>query len=154
MERKMKSDNPYFLAIHESDEKSFLVESAIKLLVYDCHKASRKSGWYTNPKTGKEIKRNVPEMMMLMVSEISEAMEAFRKKLNDDKLPERMGLEVEFADLLIRVFDFAGYIKHNPDYPEYQEFDLAGAILDKRRFNDHREDHKLENRAKEGGKQF
>lgn len=43
-----------------------------------------------------------------MVSELSEALEADRKNLKDDKLTEYDGLEVELVDALIRIFDFCG----------------------------------------------
>jgi len=35
-----------------------------------------------------------------------------------------------------------------------QGFDLAGAVAEKRAYNAEREDHKPENRRKEGGKAF
>ena len=77
-------------------------------------------------------------------SEISEAMEGYRKNLNDDKLPNRKMFEVELADALIRIFDIAG--AHN--------LDLEGAISEKRAYNSKRDDHKLENRKKDNGKKF
>jgi hypothetical protein len=36
----------------------------------------------------------------------------------------------------------------------YLDLDLANAVLDKLDYNQNRADHKLENRAKEGGKKF
>ena len=108
------------------------------------HKRAKDAGWYSDVTTGAPKDRNIPEMMALMHSEISEALEAYRKSLNDDKLPHRSGVEVELADLLIRVFDLAGYMS----------LDLAGAVIEKGRYNTSRLDHKLENRAKEGGKKF
>lgn len=101
-------------------------------------------GWYTDPKTGNRIGRNVGEMLMLIVSEIAEAMEGFRKELMDDHLPRRSMLEVELADALIRILDLAGYLG----------LDLGGAFVDKFQYNANRADHKLENRAKENGKKF
>jgi NTP pyrophosphatase (non-canonical NTP hydrolase) len=88
--------------------------------------------------------RNIPEMLMLMVSEIAEAMEGHRKNLMDEKLPHRRALEVELADLLIRVFDFAGGIG----------LDLGGALIEKQAFNRARKDHTLEARKSEGGKAY
>lgn len=64
--------------------------------------------WWHNPATGERLDRNQGEMLMLVVSEISEAMEGERKNLMDDKLPHRPMAEVELANVLIRVFDFAG----------------------------------------------
>lgn len=48
------------------------------------------------------------QMIALMHSELSEALEADRKDLMDDKLTDRSGLEVELADTVIRIMDFAG----------------------------------------------
>lgn len=52
---------------------------------------------------------------MLFVSEVAEAMEGERKNLMDDKLPHRRMAEVEIADVLIRVFDYAGGFRHDLD---------------------------------------
>lgn len=102
-----------------------------------CYLQSRDAGWHDNP-------REVGTMLMLIVSEISEAMEGYRKGLMDDHLPERPMIEAELADAVIRIGDLAGKLG----------LDLGGAIVDKLEYNRHREDHKRENRAKEGGKQF
>ncbi len=118
--------------------------AAINLFAADCHAASRKAGWYTNPTTGEEIARNVPEMLCLIHSEISEAMEGYRKDLPDDKLPHRPMIEVELADAMIRIGDLATYLG----------CDLGGAIVEKMAFNRTREDHKLEARKAAGGKAF
>ena len=71
-------------------------------------------------------------------------MEGYRKSLMDDKLPNRPMLEVELADAVIRIFDLCGALG----------FDMQGAIYEKLDFNKTREDHKIENRMKEGGKKF
>lgn len=118
--------------------------AAINLFAADCHAASRKAGWYTNPTTGKALWRNVPEMLCLIHSEISEAMEGYRKDLPDDKLPHRRMIEVELADAMIRIGDLATYLG----------CDLGGAIVEKMAFNATREDHKLEARKAAGGKAF
>lgn len=120
------------------------LEQGLIALVQLSHGASLKAGWYHDPKTGERIERNVPEMLCLMHSEISEGMEGYRKNLMDDKLPHRTMLEVEIADLIIRAGDLAGFLG----------LDIAGAVVEKMRFNAERADHKLENRAKDGGKRF
>lgn len=101
------------------------------------------AGWYRDPKTGEEIERNFGEVVALMHSELSEALEAHRKNLMDDKLPDRHGIEVEFADCIIRICDTAAAL----------DLDLAGAIIAKNRYNRQRADHKLEARAA-GGKRY
>jgi hypothetical protein len=94
-------------------------------------------GWYSKPRT-------FGEGIALIHSEISEALEGGRKGLNDDHLPERPMAEVEFADAVIRILDEGAR----------QDFDVAGALAEKFVYNQSRDDHKPENRAKEGGKKF
>lgn len=108
------------------------------------HETATNAGWYTDPATGQPIQRNIGEVIALMHSELSEALEAARKDLKDDKLPHRPGIEVEFADCVIRIFDTCAALG----------LDLAGAIIEKNRFNRTREDHKLANRQAAGGKKF
>ena len=107
------------------------------------HKTATDAGWYRNPVTGEEVKRNFGEVVALMHSELSEALEADRKGLKDDKLPHRDGREVEFADCILRIFDTAAALG----------LDVPGAIIEKNRYNRQRADHKLENRAS-GGKKY
>jgi len=94
--------------------------------------------------TGEPIQRNVGEMLALIHSEISEALEAHRKDLADDKLPHRKGIEVELADALIRILDMG----------EGMGLDLGGAMADKMRYNRHRPDHTVEARKQFGGKKI
>lgn len=108
------------------------------------HATATNAGWYHDPATGAPVTRNVGEVIALMHSELSEALEAYRKDLKDDKLPDRMGIEVEFADCIIRIFDTA----------RAMNLDVAGAMIEKNRFNQRRSDHKLSERAKSGGKKF
>jgi len=108
----------------------------------ECREAN--DTWWRDPGTGEPIERNKGELMMLMVSEIAEAMEGERKGLMDDKLPHRSMAEVELVDALIRIFDYAG---------EYG-YDLDGAYQEKMAFNARREDHKPEHRIAPGGKQW
>jgi len=79
-------------------------------------------GWHDEP-------RSFPEILMLLVSEIAEAMEEFRSHRNEQEVyyvdgkPE--GIPIEIADLLIRVFDWAGA----------EGVNLAGAIAIKMEYN-------------------
>ncbi len=107
-----------------------------------CHEANK--GWWLDPNTKLPITRNKGELIALMHSELSEALEGMRRNLMDDKITHRKQEEVELADLLIRLFDYAGGFG----------LDLNGAFEDKMEYNANRADHKLENRAKEDGKKF
>ena len=99
---------------------------------------------------------------MLIVSEISEALEAVRKNLMDDKLPHRPGLTVELADAVIRILDLAGSrmaIERQKEYeweggyqPEVHPFGTV--LIEKMAFNRTRPDHKIENRRGPNGKRI
>lgn len=119
-----------------------LKDGPLNTLARECRAANEQ--WWRDPRTGEKIQRNKGELLMLMVSEISEAMEGERKNLMDDHLPHRKMVEVELADVLIRVFDYAG---------EYG-FDLDGAVAEKRAYNARRADHKAEARLRADGKQW
>ncbi|MGY3822827.1 hypothetical protein [Acinetobacter haemolyticus] len=127
-------------------------ENKVKQLIKLIHEQNVNAGWWTDLVTGADLrsengepaKRNVPEMLCLIHSEISEAMEGYRKNLMDDKLPHRSMLEVELADAVIRICDMAGGLG----------LDLEGAINEKLEFNRNRADHKIENRLTENGKKF
>lgn len=132
-----------FLA-HLDDHYAFpTLRSSLKNLGLVCHGASYAAGWWHDPKTGEPINPSMGEKLMLIVSEVSEAMEAHRKGLMDDKLPSRNGVEVELADAVIRIFDLAAAAN----------LDLPGALIEKLGYNASRPDHKPEARAA-GGKAY
>lgn len=120
------------------------LEVAINQLSSRCYEASADSGWWHDLETGMEKERNKAEMICLMHSELSEAMEGVRKDLMDDHLPNRKMEEVELADTIIRICDYAGGFG----------LDLGGAIMEKLSYNAKRADHKITNRAKDDGKKF
>lgn len=93
---------------------------------------------------GRPLQRNKGELLMLIVSEISEAMEGERKSLMDDHLPHRKMAEVELADAVIRIVDYAAGFG----------YDLGGAIAEKLAYNAQRADHKPEARAAVNGKKW
>lgn len=88
--------------------------------------------------------RNVPEMLMLCVSELAEALEGHRKNLPDDKLPHRRMFEVELTDCLIRIFDLGAGLG----------LDLGRAFVEKMAYNASRTDHTIAHRLTETGKKY
>lgn len=100
--------------------------------------------FYHDIATGARVERNLAELQMLMVSEISEMMEGVRKDLPDTHLPHRKMEEVEAADLLIRLLDYCGY----------RGLDIAGAVHEKLAYNVTRQDHTNEARRAAHGKKF
>lgn len=111
-------------------------------LAKQAHEANKK--WWQDPRTGEPIARNKGELLCLIHSEISEAMEGERKNLMDDKLPHRKMAEVELVDAIIRILDYAGGFG----------YDLQGAFDEKMAYNATRSDHTHEARLKDGGKIF
>lgn len=116
-----------------------------------CHTRAVRAGWWHCPKSGEPstqeyIKASLlPQKLLLIHSEISEACEADRKGLKDSHLTHRDGVEVELADAAIRIFDLAGALG----------YDLGAAMAEKMAFNAQRADHKLEARlVREGGKRY
>ncbi len=120
------------------------MDREINRIVAEIHKSNVDAGWWNHLKTGKPLKRNVGELLALIHSEISEALEGHRKNLQDDHLPHRKMLEVELADAVIRIFDMAGGLN----------LDLGGAVKEKFSYNKKRADHKPENRKKKNGKKI
>lgn len=113
--------------------------NTLNALAKEVHERAIVAGWY---KEG--VFRNVGEILALIHSEISEALEGYRRNLQDDHLPHRPMIEVELADAIIRIGDLAAYLG----------LDLGGALVEKMEYNLHRQDHKLETRSKEDGKRF
>lgn len=119
--------NDFYKDDNEISDLTYKV-NAMKMM---CHGQASAMGWHDKP-------REIGTDLMLIVSEISEAMEGARKDLMDDHLPHRKMLEVELADAVIRILDTAG--KYN--------LDLGGAMFEKLKYNLTRADHQPENRQK------
>lgn len=121
----------------------------------EIHQGNVLVGWWTDLKTGVDLteearlgtrlgKALVAEKLALVHSEVSEALEGHRKSLNDDKLTDRLQIEVELADAIIRILDLAGALR----------LDIGGAIQAKRQYNAKREDHQISNRMGVNGKAY
>lgn len=79
-------------------------------LCRDIHADNQSAGWWTDLATGESIlaTRNRAEILMLCVSELSEASEGREQGLQDDKLPHLPMWQVELADTAIRLGDVIG----------------------------------------------
>jgi len=95
----------------------------IKTLIEESHATAKEKGWWDSPK------REVPELIALIHSEVSEALEAYRiGEINTawyegNGKPE--GFVIELADTVIRIADLCG------------EFglDLESALTEKMAYN-------------------
>lgn len=104
---------------------------AFNLIQSSAHNNSVSKGWW-------EEDRNNGEMIALMHSELSEALEYLRKGNHpSDHIPAFTGIEEEFADVIIRIMDMAAARKLR----------IAEAVIAKMEFNAQRP-------HKHGGKKF
>jgi NTP pyrophosphatase (non-canonical NTP hydrolase) len=71
--------------------------ASVKELTRFCHKIARQKGFW-------DTKRNRGEMLMLIVTELAEAMEAYR-------MQDKENFNEEIADTFIRLFDLCGGLK-------------------------------------------
>jgi NTP pyrophosphatase (non-canonical NTP hydrolase) len=96
----------------QSDGQKFSIKDLIRV----CHRIAIKKGWW-------DVERNDAELIALMHSELSEALEAMRNHdFKKDDVAE------ELADCCIRIFDYCGA----------RNIDLEKAIFKKIEYNETR----------------
>jgi NTP pyrophosphatase (non-canonical NTP hydrolase) len=102
---------------HEIDRVRFI--DAWEEMEAEVHHIAVTKGWWDSDRSDGEI-------IALIHSELSECLEACRKGYPKDKhLPHRINNEVELADAVIRIMDFAGA----------KGWDVCGALAEKVEYN-------------------
>lgn len=105
-------------------------EHEFEIMAEDINDIAKKHGWW-------ETECNDGELICLMHSELSEALEALRNgNPTSDKIPPFTNLEEELADCIIRIMD----------YGVQRNLNIAGAISEKICYN--------VNRLHKHGKEF
>jgi NTP pyrophosphatase (non-canonical NTP hydrolase) len=84
----------------------------INKFIKECHRIAKLKGWW-------DEERNEGELIALMHSELSEALEAMRNQSTKNSIAE------ELADCCIRIFDYCGA----------KDIDLEKALLKKIKYN-------------------
>ena len=96
--------------------------NTITSLVHEAHENAISKGWYDEPRT-------FGDMIALIHSELSEALEDYRIGHNPNKVwyegKKPCGIPIELADACIRIFDMCGYFG----------IDLEKAIREKMAYN-------------------
>lgn len=113
----------------EYEQFNGVQENALNQACIIVHDWAKKKGWWDDP-------RNDGELIALMHSELSEALEYLRASaaisidgerldVPDDKVPQHSGVAAEMADCVIRIMDFCGH----------HGIDLGKVIRDKHAYN-------------------
>lgn len=98
------------------------ITSYLALLQQEVHACAKSKGWW-------DTDRSIPECLMLIVSELAEALEDFRGGDDPqhiyDTCTKPCGFPIELADAVIRILDLAGHLG----------IDLGEALVTKHAFN-------------------
>lgn len=139
----IKLDAEFFQVIAEKFSAGNLTQ-----LIRNIHDANIAAGWWT-ASNGDDLRYDPmvqAAKILLIHSELSEAVEYHRKGGNDSHLTDVPGVAVELADVFIRWADIVGAL----GYGEVMEEIIAR----KREYNRRRIDHTATARAAEGGKKY
>ena len=97
----------------------FDFKGAWDIMAARVHVTAQDKGWWDAP-------RNDGELIALMHSELSEALEGMRRgNPTDAQIASHTNVEVELADVIIRIADMAAA----------RGWDVGGAVLEKMRYN-------------------
>ena len=114
-------DNESAATLHAEVNATCFVQHS-RALAAHIHATAIEKGWWQED-------RNDGELIALMHSELSEALEAYRAgNPRSEKIPEFSHVEEEYADAVIRILDVSAA----------RGYDVAGAIVAKVRYNEGR----------------
>lgn len=96
-------------------------------LAAEIHAENVAAGWWDTPGNKADL---ITTKMMLVITELSEAVEGDRKNLKDDHLPQHPMSHVELADAMIRLLDIAGFGRMAWVVPMHNNADLLNLLCD------------------------